>query len=262
MNPDRNSETILWVDPEILTWHMFVGGEEQVEDCQLKRSYRHWEHANDLAANARDEFGRIDIVTTLKRAVDTRLRILDQIYRFKTIPIPEKPKGLYELLTFLGIIRPLLLSRLYAIRRGVEHRDAEPPSLARCKEFVEFVWYFLRSTDILLTEIANRIEFDPESSKYAAYGPTLEMRQDGKWCLVLRGWLPGEFLSMQPRPDWIKICVNDLRKKSDLNPQSLAMLSDPDYPLEFKDADFIIGGRVFLSPIQIKTVFLGYFERT
>ena len=46
-------------------------------------------------------------ITTLKRSVDNRLKLLNEIYKFRNIPINDKPSDILEIMGYLGIIRPL-----------------------------------------------------------------------------------------------------------------------------------------------------------
>lgn len=257
MKTESRARSIWWIDPKILTWTMYVSGGETVEESILKRSYENWKHADDLIAKAKSEFDRIDVITTLKRAVDARLRLLDQIYKFKTIPIPDKPKDLYGILSCFDIIRPLLLSTLYEIRRGVEHRDAEPPTQDRCKEFVEFVWYFLRSTDNLLLNISNHIEIVSDSSEYEHYCLTIIVREQGRWSFFLRGWLPSEFWSPTYREDWIELEAKELVEGKDFKER----IRDNSLLSNWNDTDRKFAGPVIFSPEQLRQIFLTYFNQ-
>ncbi len=52
---------------------------------QWFRAYEIWEHADLILQQTCNEFRLIDAATTLKRAVDHRLRLLDKLYKFKTL---------------------------------------------------------------------------------------------------------------------------------------------------------------------------------
>jgi hypothetical protein len=92
---------------------------------EWERPYSHWRHAEELLDTASNEFQRTDIITTLKRAIDVRLRALSAAYEFKRIPLADLPQGQLEQLAYLGVLRPLLIGRLIEIRNRIEHEDVE-----------------------------------------------------------------------------------------------------------------------------------------
>src|SRR5438067_7282171 len=53
---------------------------------------------------------------------------------------------------------------LLEVRNDVKYSDATPPDLARCHEFVDIVWYFLRSTDAMLHTQRTGIMLTPPDS--------------------------------------------------------------------------------------------------
>lgn len=107
-------------------------------------------------------------------------------------------------LELLGIVRPLMFSNLLEIRNAVEHQDAPPPDKRSCQIFLEFVWYFLRSTDRILQLVSNEIHFSrsrDETSHWLElkYGPS-----EG-WNPTLRGWVGPDLISTDSRSDWITV---------------------------------------------------------
>ena len=138
-----------WIDKEFLTWKSIVNDSIPQLIDQRRRPYEHWHHANNLLQKHCTEFNLIDVLTTLWRSVNLRLKQLNDIYRFKKIPVTNKPSGLLELMEYFGIIRPLMLKKLKYIRNAIEHEDKNIPDIDNCIELSEFVWYFLRSTDPL-----------------------------------------------------------------------------------------------------------------
>jgi hypothetical protein len=99
----------------------------------VKRPYAHWQHAERLSGTDGGELHRVDIVTTLKRAVDVRLRALNQTYRFKSIPIRDRSTDIYAWLQQLGIIRRAMVEKLFTMRNAIEHEDQKPPRVQRAR---------------------------------------------------------------------------------------------------------------------------------
>jgi len=106
-------------------------------------------HAEQTLQSSATDLDRANAILEMRRSISRRIRLLDERYSLRSIPIKEKPSDFLKLLEFVGVVRPTMLQQLIDIRDGVEHEDAEPPDLERCKVFLEFIWYFLKSTDFV-----------------------------------------------------------------------------------------------------------------
>lgn len=169
------------------------------------RAYEIWDHADQLLQQPCSEFHLIDTITTLNRAVDNRLRLLDRLYKFKRIPIKEKPSEPLEIMHYLDIVRPIMLKKLIGIRNAVEHEDTSPPYHENCKVFSEFVWYFLRSTDNLVRELVVTFNLHPAESDLNAYSVTCGMGLEHGWNPKIGGWVPSKLISEEAKDSWLII---------------------------------------------------------
>ncbi|MDI6767615.1 MAG: hypothetical protein QME52_12410 [Bacteroidota bacterium] len=68
-----------------------------------------------------------------------------------------------------------------SIRNEIEHQDAAAPSKDRCEEFLEFTWYFLRSTDKLSTNVLNTFTFEAEGDSDSPYWINVTTGPDNEW---------------------------------------------------------------------------------
>ena len=201
----------MWLTPKILKWepHYAIGRGSQ--DESWRRAYSILSHAEHLLEQSSSELFRVDVITTLKRAVDHRLRLLDEIYEFRRIPIGNKPSGNLELLNYLGIVRPKMVQKLVEIRNSVEHEDADPPDEEACFDFLEFTWYFLRSTDLLvrrpIRSIALHSPGDELEREY--YRAGIEFHPKGNWIPKLTAWVVPSMTSEQPVNDWLALKVEE-----------------------------------------------------
>jgi hypothetical protein len=205
----------LWLSPKFLDWDPLVDMSIAGDLTSWRRAYEHWSHAEQLLKIQSDELYRVDVTTTLKRAVDHRIRLLDQTYDFQGIPVKAKPSGSLARLEWLGIVRPTMVRKLLDIRNAVEHSDHEPPEAERCHEFLEFVWYFLRSTDLLVrrpvevfTLTPNDSGLDPEH-----YEVEIEINRAAGWVPKLHGWLLANMVSMQSQPEWVFVSFEKLETR-------------------------------------------------
>ena len=203
-----------WIDNEILTWNSIVDDSRPQFINDRHRPYKHWKHANNLLQQHCTEFTLIDILTTLWRSVSLRLKHLNDIYRFKKIPIATKPSGLLEIMEYFEIIRPLMLNKLKDIRNVIEHEDKNIPDIDICRELSEFVWYFLRSTDPLAMKSVglftlNRGKFSKEIENQFKDMPindlTFLIDIKRNWNIGISGNIETTFLSYTSLNDWILV---------------------------------------------------------
>jgi hypothetical protein len=164
-----------------------------------------------LHGNSGRALFRVDAITTLKRAVAHRLRLLDGIYEFRRIPIVNKPSDNLELLNYLGIVRPKMVQKLVEIRNSIEHEDTDPPNEEACFDFLEFIWYFLRSTDLLVRRLIRSIALNPpeDALERDYYYVGIEFDPKGSWIPKLTAWVVPSMTSEQPVNDWLTLKVGE-----------------------------------------------------
>jgi hypothetical protein len=168
-----------------------------------------WNHAEKVVKNASTEFDLIDAICSLKRAINHRLYTLKEIYLIEKISFKEFPtdkKKIRERLCILGIIKPLMLKKIIDIRNAIEHQDSKPPTKEICEEFIETVWYFLRSTDTYLRNVIETFSLIPNDSEFW-YCHYIEEKTGPKnnWQVSLNGWVPNRVISYEQKKDFIKL---------------------------------------------------------
>jgi hypothetical protein len=203
-----------WLSPEILTWDINLGASTLQDPHAVQRAYQHWQHAESLLPAADDEFRRIDVITTLKRAVDYRLRLLNDYYRWKRIGRVPLPKGSLQTLEALGVARHSMVNRLVDLRNRIEHADEEPPSQDECSSFVELVWYFLRATDLLVVRVPSELELEPcdESESYAL---TIRTGPTAQWETYVDGTVAARHVSDAIHDDGIRVRLTLCESRDD-----------------------------------------------
>ena len=170
-----------WLSPEILKWQTESDSGWPVQDDLRSRSYEILAHAEQVPGQPTSELALVDVITSLRRAIDRRLRALNTLYSFRDIPIRDKPRDLLLLLESLGIIRSHMLQKLIDIRNAVEHEDVAPPDHEVCKVFAEFTWYFLKSTDRMLREVTSSFALNPAGDDERYYGLGIEYGPRNNW---------------------------------------------------------------------------------
>jgi len=126
---------------------------------------------------------------------------LNSLHNFKSIPIADKPAGSLELLEYLGMIRPLMLQRLIEIRNAVEHKDSPPPTSQELRIFLDFAWYFLRSTDTNLRSPIEEFSLEPRES--APYGVEVTLGSNTNWIPKIRASVEPSMLSIDQKDGWL-----------------------------------------------------------
>jgi hypothetical protein len=205
----------LWISETFLEWTPFIETYRTRPSSEWRRPYEHWQHAEILLSGQASEFHRIDIVTTLKRAVDLRLKALNDTYSFGHIPLEMPPDRLGEL-SYLGIIRPLLIGQLIEMRNRIEHQDVEPPTMAYCSQLVDVVWYFLRSTEGLLRQVILDAMLDRSGgNRDEHHHVRLRWEPPKDMALRIEGWLPFQWVQEQRRDSWIEVSAEEYSRASE-----------------------------------------------
>lgn len=177
----------------------------ELQDEERKRCYSYLNHAESLLVAANNDYFYIDVISNLKRAVDHRVKLISKQYNIKPVSKLFDLKGTFETLAEFSLIRKLMVSKLLELRNCIEHQFQTAPSHDRCEEYIEFTWYFLRSTDYLAKELCTDIYFDAgESSHYFA---ELQLSIESGWNIELRACLPKKFYKDHSSSDFHPIEV-------------------------------------------------------
>ena len=185
---------------------------------EWKRSYEIWNHAETrLNASTNDE-DRADVVSILRRVLNHRIRRLRKYY-LDRLSFQGKPAGAIEQLELVGAAKPTMAHNLLKIRNSIEYQDRKPPTKKRCCELLEFVWYFLRSTDPLIASVANGIEAKKYGKHYAntPYGFELSFERETKWRMKISGNFESTDVSFLEKSGWLNVVTDKIERK---NPQA------------------------------------------
>lgn len=213
---DETTDTAVkqaWLEPSWLFWEQVVESRSIFSSDALDRPYEIQQHACDRLAGNPSDLDRVDAITTLRRAVARRVRMLNEIYHLRKLPVTPKPKDDLHLLSSFDIMRPFMVKRLIDIRNIVEHQDSEPPPTNECLMFADLVWYFLRSTDGLVHGRVDDVFFyppgvDPDSRKYH---PSVRVTFPENFSMPPRigAWLNMSSVSQEAKASWIRIDANE-----------------------------------------------------
>jgi hypothetical protein len=145
----------------------------------------------------------------LRRVVGRRVKELKEIYELRKLPTGVKPKYDLELLEYFGIIRPFMLKRLIDLRDSFEHEDSSPPPTDECLMFADLAWYFLRSTDVLVTSMVFEVEFSKPGMELDGRGtPRIYIEFYHSYNhepLDIDASIDKDSFAREPRVDWVKV---------------------------------------------------------
>lgn len=168
------------------------------DESRVQRSYALVNHAENLTRGLPNEFAISDAVSNLKRAINIRVQLLEASYSFsKAFP---KSIGTLERLESVNLARPYLIKQLFSLRNDIEHHDAPPPTLDRCRELIALTWYFLKATDSASRTVGDSLEYEyflddkPEKIKL---GFTANLVSVVERKFKISGWFEPPFLSFQ-----------------------------------------------------------------
>ncbi|MDM5336150.1 hypothetical protein QUF84_02720 [Fictibacillus enclensis] len=204
----------IWIDKNILEWDTSSGGGDILSKQDKDRAYDIWKHAAVLIDTAQNSFNLADGIANLKRSLNQRLKLIEEIYQLKTINFPNKPKGYLELLEVFGIVRPYIMKQLLEIRNDIEHRDSTPPNKMRCSELVDVVWYFLKSTDSFVLVKKSELNFSLlDNVNSSNYWFSIDWNFEDAKSSSFRGWFPEEYISTQKVEEFIEITYEAYHNK-------------------------------------------------
>jgi hypothetical protein len=137
----REDKINIYVNPSVIDWHGHLESWSTEGMSRVRRSYDTLDHAVGLVDGEATEFGISDAIMNLKRAINVRLKLLDELYCFSHM-VGLKKLGALERLEAVGLAKPFLIKQLFDLRNDIEHNDAAPPPISRVKELLDITWYF------------------------------------------------------------------------------------------------------------------------
>ncbi|SFP22881.1 hypothetical protein SAMN05216343_104175 [Oscillibacter sp. PC13] len=205
----------LWIPNDFLSWPIFCEASSSVDIHILNRAYEIWEHAKTLIEQGQNSFSMSDGILNLKRCLNQRIRAIKALYPIDKIEFPGKLKGDFELFEFYGLAKPFLLKNLLDIRNAIEHSDAPPPSWERCRELLDIVWYFLKSTDGLVRSV--KTDFYFEEYFESPYSIIFEMDYQPHRQFAFWGWFPADQVFREYAVSRVPINAHSVRTAEQLS---------------------------------------------
>lgn len=248
----------MFISNVVLSWEPVVES-FSVNDEDWEHPYSFLRHAEKLLSYAPEKHFLIDAVSNLKRAVDNRIKYISTTYKLKKTVCYALKKNIWDTLTELDLIKPVMLGKLIEIRNTVEHQFSDPPTHVRCIELSEFVWYFLRSTDSISKLVSDGTYL--QESYDSPYNTGYNGNPSNEWASTITAHLPKDLISTTSRANCFEVAEitvqsgNEYKQKLLKNDKSIGEILNTNY----NDDDFVIKGQ--LNDIDIRLWFSRLYFR-
>lgn len=193
----------MYLSSEFFTWPYDYESQTGFGEDFVCRAHEIWRHAKKRIADDPTEFDRVDCISSLRRAINHRLKSITNGYRFDELPSLRPKKQTLEKFQDYGIVRPVLIKDLLEVRNLIEHEDAQPPAIGRCSYYVDIVWYFLKSTDSLVTMYIDALTYQEEGDNSSLEFQVSPLKG---WAITVRGSVRKELLLAEQKPATIELC--------------------------------------------------------
>jgi uncharacterized protein YutE (UPF0331/DUF86 family) len=254
----------IWLTPDILNWDWVNSGVSILNEEERKKEYSIWEHAGELISSNHSKHFRVDSIISMKRCVQHRIDLLNSTYKFSRIPGNKRSDSVIDLLDKYGIIKPVMIRKIAELRNAIEHKYDDPPEVERCKELLDFTWYFLKSTDSLIRIKKDGFEiYYPDDEKYWL---GLEFENDSIWEIQIHGWLQSKWISMTEKSGWIQVDADKFETGKEFYERRKVVKPKKKSnkffiaPAKRKFADISISGKLLGPSLPIEAVYNRYFS--
>jgi hypothetical protein len=195
----------LVIDADLLN-HGLESTEYACHHLPWKKQYEIWRHGDELIKSAKSRHDFEVAIVQFQRAVEQRDTILEQVYRFRTIPwFP--PNDQYSTMTALGIIRRSLKKPLRELRNKILHEITDVAlDRNQCEHLCDTAWYYLKATDLLARQCATTLEMtcgedDPHRTNLTfTFNP-------GSWTIAVNGEVPDRHVLAAGSPQNLIVAV-------------------------------------------------------
>ena len=199
--------TALFIDADLLN-HELESREYACHNLPWKKQYDIWRHGDELIESAKSRHDFEVAIMQFQRAVEQRDTILEQLYRFRTIPWFPRNASQYSIMAALGIIRPSLKEPLRELRNKIVHEIVEVAlDRKQCDYLCDAAWYYLKATDLLARQCATTLgmtcgQGDPHwTSLKFTFNP-------GSWTIAVDGEVPERHVLAAASPQALTIAVS------------------------------------------------------
>lgn len=199
-----SQNSIMWLSEKALDWEATNFSVSSTEPQKIFRSYELLQHAELIITNSTNDFQLADEISNLKRALNQRLKYIDELYNVSAA-FP-KNFGFLECLHELDLARPFVIKQLNKVRNDIEHNDAMPPAYIRCLELLDITWYLLKSTDSICSSRRSCFECVYGINRFgeSEYFLSVKLHEMNKCEIEFSGRLPSSYISRKEQAGYFQ----------------------------------------------------------
>jgi hypothetical protein len=174
-----------------------------------KRQHEIWDHGNSLISAISPSQQDLEAgIIQLQRAVESRDKLLDQVYGFEKIP-GRKQTNKYEIMAALGIIRPTLKIRLRELRNSLIHNPTNSLiTQQECELLSDTSWYYLKVTDRIAQQCTDEMTMQMPSSGREGSSLSLTL-ETNTWEAAADGYVAPEIVLDAPVSGCVSIVITN-----------------------------------------------------
>jgi len=197
----------LYIDADLLN-HELESTERVDHNLPWKKQYEIWRHGSELMAGAKSQHDFEVAIMQFQRAVEQRDTILEQLYRFRTIPWFPSDASQYSIMASLGMIRPSLKEPLRELRNKIAHEVADVAlDRKQCDYLCDAAWYYLKATDLPARQCATTLGLT--CGEDDSHWTMLEFGfKPGSWTIAIQGDVPDRHVLTGRSPQALTIAVS------------------------------------------------------
>jgi hypothetical protein len=234
----------IWLSRKVFEWSNVAHGGTLIEGARVNRPYAILTHCEGILGENPTEFSVADAVLGLKRAINSRLQHIEELFQFSALY--PKSVGALERLEQLGLARPFLVRQLFELRNDIEHNDAQPPDLHRVRELVDLTWYFLRTTDnaCKLLPAGVLLRSGDEGSVPPEQWISIRPSRSQPRSFDVSGWVDRKLLASESANGFFEVKLTVLKTKDwapSKSDDSIALASFARHSLRSDDERWIVG---------------------
>ena len=211
----------IWIDFRILENIPPLGAFSEISVENRRRVYDIWKSAYKTMINSYDNEKQIIYdrnnfeqgYVSLKRAYNLRIRQLNEAYGFSQINYSEKKKcdGILEILEFFDVVKKNTIKKYLEFRNNIEHRDENTVTFENAISQADYIWMFLKITDLILNKKVEYLVFMKEINDIPISYFQIDLntvkksREIYKTTLNIIVAVRPKYISFTPVTDWIEI---------------------------------------------------------
>jgi hypothetical protein len=244
----------IYISPDFFNYYSYPEYTDYNDEENFKRPFEILKHAEDLLNINPDGEYVSDAIININRAITLRLKDIKKKFNFSNIPFINN-KDLWSRLEELGLIRKHLINEINNIRNQIEHEDKGIPDVKLCRLYIEFTWYFLKSTNLLCIRKLEQINFEIDDY----YWVNCKIDFANKWETTIFGWFDNSKYSFEYRDGFILVDATRIEKRIDI-----VKKEDDTPPYNTgrgkNDDDLIINGKMEFDEMQFRKIYLYIFS--